>query len=541
MSKNKNAHISFTNPKIEGWDTDVLILGSGVAGLTTAIKLAKAFPNKKIIVATKDQKDESNTKYAQGGVAVVWDKFDSFESHIQDTLRAGDHENDEKIVRMVVEKAPQSLQELIDWGADFDFKDPLNYDLGKEGGHSAHRILHHKDITGFEIQKTLLEQVTQLSNIEVLPHHFAIDIITQHHTEKRKLNFGDANITCFGAYIMNEKTQEIDTYRAKVTLIATGGAGQVYASTTNPVIATGDGIAMAYRAKALVSDMQYQQFHPTALYEPGKSPAFLITEAVRGFGAYLRNKEGVRFMLQVDERAELASRDIVARAINMEMNRSGAECVYLDCTHLDAKAFVKHFPNIVEKCNSIGIDFTKDFIPVVPAMHYLMGGIVIDKEGQTSIKNLYANGESTRSGLHGANRLASNSLLEALVFGHQIAQHIIENASILECKLPSIPEWNTEGTTDPKELVLITHNKKSVQYIMSDLVGIVRSNERLIRALDHLDYIYQDTEKLYKKVTLSPQIVELRNLNTIAYLIVKQSMEMKQNKGAFYSLDLENK
>jgi L-aspartate oxidase len=538
MSKNKNAHISFTNPKIEGWDTDVLILGSGVAGLTTAIKLAKAFPNKKIIVATKDQKDESNTKYAQGGVAVVWDKFDSFESHIQDTLRAGDHENDEKIVRMVVEKAPQSLQELIDWGADFDFKDPLNYDLGKEGGHSAHRILHHKDITGFEIQKTLLEQVTQLSNIEVLPHHFAIDIITQHHTEKRKLNFGDSNITCFGAYIMNEKTQEIDTYRAKVTLIATGGAGQVYASTTNPVIATGDGIAMAYRAKALVSDMQYQQFHPTALYEPGKSPAFLITEAVRGFGAYLRNKEGVRFMLQVDERAELASRDIVARAINMEMNRSGAECVYLDCTHLDAKGFIKHFPNIVEKCSSIGIDFTKDFIPVVPAMHYLMGGIVIDKEGQTSIKNLYANGESTRSGLHGANRLASNSLLEALVFGHQIAQHIIENASILECKLPSIPEWNTEGTTDPKELVLITHNKKSVQYIMSDLVGIVRSNERLIRALDHLDYIYQDTEKLYKKVTLSPQIVELRNLNTIAYLIVKQSMEMKQNKGAFYSLDL---
>lgn len=541
MSSHTNSSVASTTSSTENWESDILILGSGVAGLTTAIKLAKAFPNKKIIVATKDQKDESNTKYAQGGVAVVWDKFDSFESHIQDTLRAGDHENDEKIVRMVVEKAPQSLQELIDWGADFDFKDPLNYDLGKEGGHSAHRILHHKDVTGSEIQKTLLEQVSQLKNITLLQHHFAIDIITQHHTEKRKLTFQDQDIICYGAYIMNEKTQEIDTYAAKVTIIATGGAGQVYASTTNPIIATGDGIAMAYRAKALVSDMQYQQFHPTALYEPGKSPAFLITEAVRGFGAYLRNKEGDRFMLPVDDRAELASRDIVARAINMEMNRTGAECVYLDCTHLDQEGFLKHFPNIVEKCSSIGIDFRKDFIPVVPAMHYLMGGIVIDQNGATNIQNLYANGESTRSGLHGANRLASNSLLEALVYGHNIARHIIANKKILETTLPIIPDWNTDGTTDPKELVLITHNKKSVQYIMSDLVGIVRSNERLIRALDHLDYIYQDTEKLYKKVTLSPQIVELRNLNTIAYLIVKQSMEMKQNKGAFYSLDLENK
>ena len=518
--------------------TDILILGSGVAGLTTAIKLAKAFPEKKIIVATKDNKDESNTKYAQGGVAVVWDKFDSFESHIADTLRAGDYENNEKVVRMVVEDAPKRLQELIEWGADFDFKDATHYDLGKEGGHSANRILHHKDITGFEIQKTLLEQVNQLQNIVLLQHHFAIDIITQHHTEKRKLSFGDPNITCFGAYIMNERTQIIDTYTAKVTVIATGGAGQVYASTTNPIIATGDGIAMAYRAKAQVADMQYQQFHPTALYEPGKSPAFLITEAVRGFGAYLRNKDGERFMLSVDERAELASRDIVARAINMEMNRTGAECVYLDCTHLDSKGFIKHFPNIVEKCQSIGIDFTRDFIPVVPAMHYLMGGIVINENGETSIHHLYANGESTRSGLHGANRLASNSLLEALVYGHNIAQHIIENKTILENPLPEIPEWNTDGTTDPKELVLISHNKKSVQYIMSDLVGIVRSNERLVRALDHLDYIYQDTEKLYKKVTLSPQIVELRNLNTIAYLIVKQSMDVKENKGSFYSLDL---
>lgn len=517
---------------------DILILGSGAAGLTTAIKLAKALPDNKIIVATKARKEESNTKYAQGGVAVVWDPVDTFESHIKDTLQAGDFENDEAVVKMVIEDAPGRLQELINWGADFDFKDGTTYDLGKEGGHSANRILHHKDITGYEIQMTLLAKANQLKNIELLQHHFTIDLITQHHTENRRIVFGDTDITCYGAYIMDEKTQQIHTYVAPVTVLATGGAGQVYAATTNPVIATGDGIAMAYRAKAQVKDMQYEQFHPTALYEPGKSPAFLITEAVRGFGAYLRNQAGERFMTRVDERAELASRDIVARAINMEMNRSGIECVYLDCTHLDHEGFEKHFPNIVEKCQSIGIDYRKDFIPVVPAMHYLMGGIAINKHGETSIKNLYANGETTCSGLHGANRLASNSLLEALVFANRIFEHIRKNNERLQIQLPIVPEWNTEGTTDPKELVLISHNRKSVQYIMSDLVGIVRSNERLERALDHLNYIYQDTEKLYKKVTLSPQIVELRNLNTIAYLIVKQSMATKENKGSFYNIDL---
>ena len=518
--------------------SDILILGSGVAGLSTAIKLAKAMPDKKIIVATKDNKEESNTKYAQGGIAVVWNKLDSFESHIADTLRAGDYENNEEVVRMVIENAPERIRELISWGADFDLKSENTYDLGKEGGHSANRILHHKDITGFEVQMTLLHQIEILPNITLLPHHFAIDIITQHHTEGRIIQFGETDISCFGAYIMNEKTQEIDAYAAQITILATGGAGQTYASTTNPVIATGDGIAMAYRANAKVADMQYVQFHPTSLYEPGKSPAFLISEAVRGFGAYLRNDNGKRFMLAVDERAELASRDIVSRAINIELNKSGANCVYLDCTHLDQKAFVNHFPNIVEKCQSLGIDVSKDFIPVVPAMHYLMGGIVIDQKGHTSIKNLFANGEVTRSGLHGANRLASNSLLEALVYGTVISDYIVANQSVFKELMPKIPEWNTEGTTAPKEMILISHNRKSVQYIMTDLVAIVRSNERLERALDHLNYIYEDTEKLYKKVVLSPQIIELRNLNTCAYLTVTQSMEMIENKGAFYSLDL---
>jgi len=520
-------------------NTDVLVLGSGVAGLSTAIKLAKALPEKNIIIATKDQKEESNTKYAQGGIAVVWDRLDSFESHIADTLRAGDNENEVDVVRMVIENAPDRLHELINWGADFDLTSDNQYDLGKEGGHSANRILHHKDITGYEVQMTLLHQIEILPNVQLLPHHFAIDLITEHQTENKKLQFGDTDISCFGAYIMDEKTQEIDTYTAKITILATGGAGQTYASTTNPVIATGDGIAMAYRAKATVAHMQYVQFHPTSLYEPGKSPAFLISEAVRGFGAYLRNDKGERFMLEVDERAELASRDIVSRAIDNELKKSGANSVYLDCTHLDQKAFVKHFPNIVEKCLTIGVDVSKDFIPVLPAMHYLMGGVVIDKIGKTSIANLYANGEVTRSGLHGANRLASNSLLEALVYGTAIAEHIVKNQPIFEESTPQIPEWNSEGTTHPKEMILISHNRKSVQYIMSDLVGIVRSNERLERALDHLDYIYRDTEKLYKKVTLSPQIIELRNANTCAHLIVKQSMEMKENKGAFYSLDFE--
>lgn len=519
--------------------SDILILGSGVAGLSTAIRLAKALPDKKIIVATKDRREESNTKYAQGGIAVVWDKLDSFESHIQDTLRAGDFANDKEVVRMVVETAPERLQELIDWGAEFDMSKKDKYDLGKEGGHSANRILHHKDITGYEIQMTLLQQVDQLQNIELLSHHFAIDLITEHHTEGKKLHFGDKDITCFGAYIMNEKTQEIDTYAASVTILATGGAGQAYAATTNPVIATGDGVAMAYRAKACVDDMQYIQFHPTALYEPGKSPAFLISEAVRGFGAYLRNADGERFMFKIDDRAELASRDIVSRAINMQINKTGASCVYLDCTHLDEDGFRNHFPNIIEKCESVGIDVFKEYIPVVPAMHYMMGGVIIDKEGKSSIKNLYANGEVSRSGLHGANRLASNSLLEALVYGYTISKSIIDQKEELETKLPELPEWNIEGTTDPQEMILISHNKKTVQYIMSDLVGIVRSEERLKRALDHLNYIYEDTEKLYKKSTLSPQIVELRNINACAYLIVKQSMEAKKNKGAYFNLDLE--
>ncbi len=514
---------------------DILVLGSGVAGLSIAIKSAAALPNKKVIVATKADESESNTKYAQGGIAAVWDKLDSFQDHIDDTMVAGDHLNNKDVVKMVVEEAPDSMNQLIDWGTDFDYNTEGEIDLGMEGGHSANRILHYKDITGFEVEKTLLEQVDKLPNIEMLPYHFAIDLITDHHVTTLSES---ENIACYGAYILNQKTNQIDTYLASSTILATGGIGQVYAATTNPLIATGDGIAMAYRAKAKIVDMEFVQFHPTALYQPGVSPSFLISEAVRGFGAYLRNKAGDRFMLEVDERAELAPRDVVARAINQELIVSGDPHVFLDCSHLEMTEFKKHFPNIFEKCASLGIDIETQMIPVVPAAHYVMGGIEVDMNGYSSIKNLFACGECSRTGLHGANRLASNSLLEALVFGERIADEIILNRSELNLEIENkIPEWDEEGTMVPKENVLISHNRKTIQNIMTDLVSIVRSNERLEKALDHLNYLFQDTEKAYEKSKLSPQICELRNLNAIAYLIVHQSMKRKENKGAFYSLD----
>ncbi|MCF6222803.1 MAG: L-aspartate oxidase [Flavobacteriaceae bacterium] len=514
---------------------DTLILGSGIAGLTIAIKTAKALPNKKIFVVTKAAESESNTKYAQGGIAAVWDSLDSFKNHINDTMIAGDQLSNKEIVKMVVENAPKCMNQLMDWGAEFDKITNGDLDLGKEGGHSANRILHHKDITGFEVEETLLEQVRLLKNITLLPYHFAIDLITDHQVSKKATK---NDISCYGAYILNLETNKIDTYIATSIVLATGGAGQVYAATTNPNVATGDGIAMAYRAKAKIEDMEFVQFHPTSLYQPGVSPAFLISEAVRGFGAYLRNKSGKRFMLEVDDRAELAPRDIVARAIDSELIKSGDQYVYLDCTHLEMEGYIKHFPNIFEKCKSLGIDIATQYIPVVPAAHYIMGGIVVNKKGYTSINNLFACGECSRTGLHGANRLASNSLLEALVFGNIIAAEIVEHRKNITLEADKqIPEWDEEGTTVPKEKVLISHNRKTIQNIMTDLVAIVRSNERLEKALDHLDYLYQDTEKAYAKSKLSPQICELRNLNAIAYLIVKQSTARKVNKGAFYSLD----
>lgn len=513
---------------------DFLVIGSGVAGLTFAIKAAQRFPEGKVAIITKAGESESNTKYAQGGIAVVWDELtDSFEQHVQDTLRAGDGLCNEDVVRLVVTEGPERLAELIEWGTSFDEKSEGTFDLGMEGGHTHHRILHHKDITGKEIETKLLQQVHRLENITMLSHHFAIDLITQHHLG-RDVNPDEEPIQCYGAYVLDRKTEKIETCLAKVTLLATGGAGQVYQNTTNPTIATGDGIAMAYRAKARIEGVEFIQFHPTALFDRGASnPSFLISEAVRGFGAYLRNNKGERFMHKYDERGELASRDIVSRAIDAEMKKSGDECVFLDCKHLDMVAFENHFPNILQKCQQIGLDLTEDMIPVVPAAHYICGGIKTDTDGLTTVQNLFACGECAHTGLHGGNRLASNSLLEAVVFAHRCFLKAVEVSE--STSLPAgIPEWNEDGTSQPDELILITHNRRELQRLMSDYVGIIRSEERLKRALNRLKVMNDENEELYKRTKISPQLSELRNLISVAYLIVQHSLQRKENVGAFY-------
>lgn len=512
--------------------TNVLVIGSGVAGLTFAVKMAEKSPDKQITIVTKRDEDESNTKYAQGGVAVVLDtEEDSFQKHIQDTLIAGDGLCNTSVVETVINEGPKRLKELIDWGANFDINSDGNLNLGKEGGHSEHRVVHHKDITGYEIERALLNRIHQLENITVLSHHFAIDLITEHHLKTNICK----NLSCFGAYVLNQKTNEIITIQAENTLLASGGIGRVYGHTTNPVIATGDGIAMAYRAKAQIKDMEFVQFHPTALYSTEAGTAFLISEAVRGFGAILRNKKGNRFMPDYDERAELASRDVVSQSIENELKKSGDSCVYLDCTHLNLIDFKQHFPNIYNKCLEQHIAIEKDWIPVVPASHYLCGGIEVDATGSTTITNLYACGECSRTGLHGANRLASNSLLEALVYAHTVFKHILSKPKTINT--PQIPAWNDKGATITKEHVLIQHNLKQLQTLMRNYVGIVRSDNRLKKAIIRLNIIYTEIEELYKFSKINTSLCELRNMINVAHLIINQSIERKENKGGYFNTD----
>lgn len=515
-------------------NSDYLVIGSGVAGLTFAVKIAEKFPDRTIVIVTKSNEDESNTKYAQGGVAIVLNKEDdSFKKHIKDTLIAGDGLCEDGVVEMVVEEGPERLEELLLWGANFDVNDAGKFDLGKEGGHSEYRIVHHKDITGYEIERALLSKAHQLSNITILPHHFAIDLVTNHHIK----DYDSEELTCFGAYVFDQLSGSIFTIKANSVLLASGGIGCVYGHTTNPTIATGDGIAMAYRAKARIKDMEFVQFHPTALYDAKGESSFLISEAVRGFGAHLRNKKGHRFMPDYDERAELASRDIVSQSIDKELKKSGEPHVYLDCTHLDMDAFVKHFPNIYNKCLEHHIDIKTDWIPVVPASHYLCGGIEVSKKGKTTIKNLFACGECSRTGLHGANRLASNSLLEALVYAHNIFKHLSKEGN--DFLKVDIPDWNDEGTVIPEEHVLIQHNLKQLQALMRDYVGIVRSNRRLKRAIKHLDLIYEEVEDLYRESKITTSLCELRNMINVAHLIIRQSLDRKENKGGYFNIDNE--
>lgn len=517
--------------------TDFLVVGSGIAGLTYALKVAKHFPDKKITVITKSKTDETNTKYAQGGVAGVIDvENDSFDKHIQDTLIAGDGLCNEKIVSIVVKEGVNRIHELIEYGAQFDKGEDGDYSLGKEGGHSEFRILHHKDVTGKEMERALVDTVLKQPNIEILKHCFVLDLITQHHLGYM-VTKSTADIECYGVYALDLQANRIIKILAKITLLATGGNGQAYRTTTNPAIATGDGVAMVYRAKGRIENMEFIQFHPTALYEPGiRGQAFLITEAVRGDGGILRNINGEAFMERYDTRKDLAPRDIVARAIDSEMKITGTEHVFLDCRHMDLQKFIQHFPNIYEKCLSLGIDVSKHMIPVAPAAHYSCGGIKSDEWGRTSINNLYAAGECASTGLHGANRLASNSLLEAMVFGYRAyidAAKRINDISFQE----KIPDWNAAGTRNPSEMILITQSLKELQLLMSDYVGIVRTNTRLQRAMKRLDLLWEETEQLYETTTVSPQLCELRNLITVGYLIVKGAMLRKESRGLHFNTD----
>ncbi|UJF30682.1 L-aspartate oxidase [Kaistella sp. 97-N-M2] len=518
---------------------DVLVIGSGISGLSYAIKISEKMPEAKIIIVTKADEDESNTKYAQGGLAVVTNfDNDNFQKHIDDTMRAGDGENNLDVVKMVIEEGPERFKELVEWGTNFDQKDG-HLMLGREGGHTENRIVHHKDITGKEIERALLATVNKSPNIEIMAHHYVIDLITQHHVPNKIFDLN--KIDCYGAYILDEKNKKIKKITAKITLVATGGAGHVYKNTTNPLIATGDGIAFVHRARGKVSNMQYYQFHPTALYSKRDGMLFLISEAVRGDGAKLRTKDGEKFMHKYDEREELASRDIVARAIDSELKISGADYVGLDCRNMNHEKFMDHFPNIYQKCLEEGIDPFKQLIPVVPACHYLMGGIETDMSGQSSIKNLFAVGECTNSGLHGANRLASNSLLEGLVFGHNAALKTVELLEINDFNfedLKAVPEWNEEGMKMMDEMVMVSYFRRQLQEMMSDLVSIVRSNERLLLAKKKQQEIFEAVTELYNYSIISPQLSELRNLVNISYLIIKQSMKMKKNKGAFFNKDL---
>ncbi len=515
---------------------DFLIIGGGVAGMSFALKVARK-QKYKIALCCKTTLDEANTAKAQGGIASVTNLLvDDFDKHIHDTMVAGDWLSNPEAVEQVVRHAPEQIRELVEWGVNFDKTKEGTFDLHREGGHSEFRILHHADDTGAEIQRGLMEVVRNNPWIDVLENHFAVEIITQHHLGVR-VTHRTPDKECYGAYIIDPKTGKIDTYLSRITLMATGGTGAVYATTTNPNIATGDGIAMVHRAKGLIKDMEFVQFHPTALYNPQEThPAYLITEAMRGYGGILRLPNGEEFMQKYDPRLSLAPRDIVARAIDNEMKVHGLDHVCLDVTHKDAEETKHHFPNIYAKCLSLGIDITKEYIPVAPCAHYMCGGIKVDLDGQSTIGRLYAVGECSCTGLHGGNRLASNSLIEAVVYADAAAKHslsVIEQYGFNE----KVPDWNDEGTMSNEEQVLISQDMKEVGQIMSTYVGIVRSDLRLRRAWERLDLLYEETEDLFKRVKPTKDICELRNMINVGYLITRHALERKESRGLHYTID----
>ncbi|MFA4915694.1 MAG: L-aspartate oxidase [Syntrophales bacterium] len=513
--------------------TDFLVVGSGIGGLSFAIKAADLGT---VAIVTKKEKSESSTNYAQGGIAAVADKTDSFENHINDTLICGAGLCKEDVVSFVVKEGPERIRELERWGVEFERVENSSstaYDLGKEGGHSKRRVLHAKDLTGREIERALQEKVSQKKNVNIYENHIAVDLILKSFILKQKKITADK---CLGAYVLDINSHEIHTFRAKFVILTTGGAGKVYLITTNPDIATGDGIAMAYRAGAQIANMEFIQFHPTCLFHPD-AKSFLISEAVRGEGGILKLKDGRTFMEKYHPMKSLAPRDIVAKAIDTELKKSGDENVFLDITHRDRDFLIGRFPNIYEKCKELGIDITKDLIPVVPAAHYLCGGALVNHFGETNIERLFACGEVACTGLHGANRLASNSLLEAVVFAHRLITKITERFPEVQDDTISIPSWDPGGATESDESIVVSHNWDEIRRCMWNYVGIVRSNKRLERAERRIEMINREIEEYYRNFIVTKDLVELRNIATVAKLIVQCARIRKESRGLHYNID----
>ena len=508
--------------------TDFLILGSGIAGLSLAIKASTLGS---VAIVTKKEKSESNTNYAQGGIAAVTDQTDSFDEHIQDTLICGGGLCKKDVVEFIVKEAPPRIQELIEWGVNFTKSEvpPHLYDLGQEGGHHHRRVLHAKDLTGREIERALHEKVAALKNVHIYENHIGIDLIIQKDAEGHTMN-------CLGAYVLDINNDKIHTYRAKYTILSTGGAGKVYLITTNPDIATGDGIAMAFRAGAHVANMEFIQFHPTCLFHP-EAKAFLISEAVRGEGGILKLQNGETFMEKYHPMKSLAPRDVVAKAIDNELKQTGNEYVLLDITHHDRGFLIDRFPNIYNKCLEYGIDMALQPIPIAPAAHYICGGVAVDHYGQTSIANLFACGEVSCTGLHGANRLASNSLLEAVVYSHRVFEEISRNFNKTKYSDAYIAPWDPSGTTESDDSVVVTNNWDEIRRCMWNYVGIVRSDKRLARAARRIELIRKEIDEYYWNFKVTKDLIELRNITTVAQLIVRSASLRKESRGLHYNID----
>lgn len=522
------------------YKTDFLVIGTGIAGLTFALRVAD---HGRVAIVTKKEAMETSTNYAQGGIASVFGQYDSFDLHIRDTLEAGDGLCNKGVVETVVKSGPERIRELMNWGVAFteDSTGKLELDLGLEGGHSQKRIVHAGDFTGHAIEQALVDHARNHKQIDIFENHIAVDLITYSTRMKRGLVTAAHEDMCCGAYVLDTKTNRVHTFQAKITVLATGGAGKVYLYTSNPDIATGDGIAMAYRAGALVANLEFVQFHPTCLYHP-EAKNFLISEAVRGEGGVLIDSRGRAFMADYDPKKDLACRDVVARAIDSELKKSGDDCVFLDITHKEPHFVRDRFPNIYQKCLSLGTDMTREPIPVVPAAHYMCGGVLVDVDGKTDIERLYAVGETACTGLHGANRLASNSLLEAVVYAHRSAQHAVNDLETINPEIcRDLPPWDPMGTTDSDEVIVVSHNWDEIRRCMWNYVGIVRSNKRLLRARNRIETIQKEIHEYYWDFKITSDLVELRNIAMVAELIIQSAMLRKESRGLHYNIQYPEK